>query len=184
MFFLEYPYAYSFDGYLTQAGAVPTHNGTASVWFEYGDDSEGLRRHGVGFVASRIEGIGLDFKWDSYQEDVGNGNRDELHFVDINVLFNVAKSEHYLVRAGIGANILGDAFGSESGINFTSRVDLFPAKPIVVSGEIDLGTIGDAETFHVAGKIGLLLDRFELFGGYDYRRIPLEGPMAGIQIWF
>ena len=32
-----------------------------------------------------------------------------------------------------------------------------------------------------------MLDRFELFGGYDYRRIgniELKGPMAGLQIWF
>ncbi len=112
---------------------------------------------------------------------------DELHFTDINVLFRIAESEHYIVRTGLGANIPGDAFATDDGFNVTAKIDLFPIDPLILSGELDLGTIGDAETFHVQGKAGLVSDRFEVFGGYDYRTIgsvPLQGAMLGVQVWF
>lgn len=132
-------------------------------------------------------GAGVDFQWNSYREELGGGLVDELHFADINFLYRLAEHETYLIRAGLGVNILGDAFATDTGINFTTRLDVFPVRPFVITTEIDLGTIGDTETIHGAARVGLILDRFELFGGYDYRRIgafELKGPMAGLQIWF
>ncbi len=160
---------------------------SGSARFEYGSSFDGLDRRGFGFLVEHSSRIGIDVKWDSYIEDVGGGVTDELHLTDINVLFRVAESPNYLVRAGIGANILGDAIGTDGGFNLTAKADFFPAEPLVISGELDMGTIGDAEMFHAAGKVGLMMDRFEIFGGYDYRTIggvPLQGAMLGIQVWF
>lgn len=172
---------------MTPAEPDLTQSWSARTTFEYGFKRDGLDRRGIGILAERIEGIGIDFKWDSYREDLGGGDSDELHISDLNLMYRLVDSERCLIRAGIGMNFLGDAFGTETGINFTSKVELFPVQPFVLSGELDLGTIGDAEMFHGALKAGLMLDRFELFGGYDYRDIggvKLKGPMAGLNIWF
>ena len=71
--------------------------------------------------------------------------------------------------------------------NFTLRGDFAPCRPVVLSGEIDLGRLGDAEHLHLAGTAGVMLDRFEVYGGYDYRRIgdvELQGPMIGLRLWW
>lgn len=160
---------------------------SARTTLEFGKDSRGLERTGLSILLEHQAGPGIDFQWNSYREDLGGGFTDELHFSDLNFLYRVAESEHYLVRAGLGVNILGDAYGTDAGINFTSRLDLFPVRPLAVTTEFDMGTIGDTETIHGAARVGLMLNRFELFGGYDYRRIgsiELKGPMAGLQVWF
>lgn len=182
--FLSFPYE---CGHLGVMSYGVQKNWAGSALFEYGSSFDGLDRRGFGLLLEHSSRLGIDFKWDSYIEDLGGGWTDELHLTDINVLCRVAESERYLIRAGLGANILGDAFGTDGGFNATAKVDLFPAQPLVLSGELDLGTIGDAELFHVSGKAGLMLDRFEIFGGYDYRTIggvPLKGAMIGLQVWF
>lgn len=183
--FQEFPYADGSPGYMARRKSPKRWS--ARTTLEFGKDSHGLERTGLGLLLEHQAGPGIDFQWNSYREDLGSGFTDELHFSDINVLYRVAESEHYLVRAGLGVNILGDAWGTDTGINFTSRLDLFPVRPLAVTTEFDMGTIGDTETIHGAARVGLMLDRFELFGGYDYRRIgniELKGPMAGLQIWF
>lgn len=182
--FADYPWSPGTSGVMRRG---LQKNWSGSVLFEYGSSFDGLDRQGVGFLVEHSSRIGIDFKWDSYVEDLGNGWTDELHLTEINVLCRVAQSENYLIRAGMGVNVLGDAFGTDAGFNVTTKADFFPVKPIVISGEVDVGTIGDAEMFHVSGKIGCMWDRFELFGGYDYRTIggvPLKGPMLGVQVWF
>ena len=181
--FLNYPYEFGNSGIMSFCS---TKEWAGTAFFEYGSSFDGLDRRGFGFLAEFTH-VGIDFKWDSYVEDIGGGFTDELHLTDINLMFRLADAEHYLVRAGLGGNILGDAFGTDGGFNATAKVDIFPVQPLVLSGEIDLGTIGDAEMFHAAGKIGLMMDRFEIFGGYDYRTISgieLKGAMIGCQIWF
>lgn len=182
--FADFPYAQGLPGLMCRG---PVKEWSGSVLFEYGSSFDGLDRRGFGAFIEHSSRVGLDVKWDSYVEDLGNGWTDELHFTDINLLFRVAQAEHYVIRAGLGANILGDAFATDGGFNVTAKLDLFPIDPLVLSAELDLGTIGDAETFHVLGKAGLMFDRFEIFGGYDYRTIgsvPLQGAMMGIQVWF
>lgn len=182
--FSDFPYQYELPGLMSRG---LTKQWSGSVLFEYGSDFDRLSRRGFGGLIEHSSRIGIDFKWDSYVEDLGQGWSDELHFTNVNLLFRVAESERYLVRAGAGANILGDAYATDAGFNITATADLFPVKPLVISGEIDLGTIGDAETLHLLGKVGLVFERFEVFGGYDYRTIgsvPLQGAMLGLQVWF
>lgn len=191
--FADYPYASSIVGdgpCVEQSGWLSQGSGksySGSVFFETGSDFDRLSRRGIGFLVEHESRFGIDFKWDSYVEDLGDGWTDELHITDLNLLFRIAESDHYVVRAGVGANFLGDAYGTEAGFNFTAKADVFPIKPIVLSGELDLGTIGDAEMFHLRGKVGVQLDRFEIFGGYDYRTlgsVPLQGALVGMQVWF
>ena len=182
--YTAYPYQFGDVGTLSMDRGK---NWSGSFDFEYGNSFDGLSRRAVGLVVENSSGAGLDLSWHSYTEDLGAGLSDELHITDINLMYRITQTERLLVRAGPGVNLLGDAFGSDAGFNMTAQADWFPADPVVVSGELDLGTIGDAEMFHAAGRVGLMLDRVELFGGYDYRDIggvALQGPMAGVQIWY
>ncbi len=182
--FLTFPYDCGMSGIMAR-GMHKEWSGRLK--YEFGSRFDGLNRQGIGFLSEHSSRLGFQFQWDTYVEDLGDGWTDELHLADVNVLFRVVESEKYLIRAGIGVNILGDAFGSDSGFTTTISAELFPVKPLVLSGELDLGTIGDAEMFHVMGKAGLMFNRFEVFGGYDYRTIggvALQGPMVGLQVWF
>ena len=39
---------------------------------------------------------------------------------------------------------------------------------LVTSGELDFGSLGDADVLHGRVTVGYLLDRVELFTGYDH----------------
>jgi hypothetical protein len=70
---------------------------------------------------------------------------DALWFGDGNALFRFAQSEWLVMRTGLGFNFLSDTSRTDFGFNFTYGGDFFPIRPFVVSGELDLGTLGPHE---------------------------------------
>ena len=87
----------------------------------------------------------------------------------------------------LGVNWSADNGRGAAGFNFTYGMDWFPVRPVVVSGTIDWGRLGDASLFHGRASIGLLLNRFEVFTGYDHYNLegaPLNGLVNGLRIWF
>jgi hypothetical protein len=186
--FLSYPYEDDFDSYIIKTHR-PTEDGDASarLWLEGGLEVDNVGRGSAGFLVQGIEGFGLDTHWNIYTEDLPVGETDRLRIGDFNLHYRIAESEDMHWRIGIGVNWLKDVVDTDYGINFTVGMDWFPAKPIVVSSEIDWGTVGTAETFHGRVTAGVLLERAELFGGYDYRTIgnvSLRGPIVGMRLWF
>lgn len=188
--FAPYPYAEGCAGcMLTTDGNSASHwpkDWAGQVQVELGSDFDGVDRTGGAFLIEGSGGLGLDFSWDSYREEY-QGSYDELHIGDANLLYRIAESDHALLRLGVGAAWFGDAYDTDFGVNFTLRGDLMPADPLVFSGELDLGTLGDAQHLHAAGSVGVMLGRAEVYGGYDYRRIgdvEIEGPMVGLRVWF
>lgn len=158
-----------------------------AVRFELGSDFDGLSRSGLAAQLEGSMGWGLDFKYDTYRESLAGGGYDELRIVDLNAMYRVVETNHSLIRVGMGVNFLGDAIGTEAGVNFTVKADFAPVRPFVLSTELDMGTVGHAETLHTAATLGVMTDRVELFGGYDYRRVgdaELQGPMLGLRLWF
>lgn len=185
--FASYPYALGCDGFQFETTGDCGGTWAGRVQVEIGSDFDGLDRTGVGFLIESIGGFGFDFDWDSFTEDLPGGGHDELHLAEFNFLYRVVQTDRSLVRVGIGPAWLGDSYDTDFGINFTLRGDFAPADPWILSGELDLGTLGDAQHVHATGTIGVMLNRCELFGGYDYRRIgdaELQGPMMGLRIWF
>ncbi|TWT66328.1 hypothetical protein Pla123a_47220 [Posidoniimonas polymericola] len=158
-----------------------------AVRFEIGSDLDGLSRSGLGVQLEGSLGWALDFKYDTYRESLPGGGYDELRIADVNAMYRVVETERSLIRVGMGVNFLGDAVETDTGVNFTIKADFAPWRPVVVSTELDMGTVGHAETLHGAATVGVMTDRLELFGGYDYRRVgeaELQGPMLGLRIWF
>lgn len=185
--FARYPYADGCEGYMYSSDSRVGKDWAGRVQFEFGSDFDGVDRTGGAFLIETVSGWGADFAWNSYREDVPGGGYDELHIGDANLLYRIAETDHSLVRVGVGAAWLGDAYDTDFGVNFTLRGDFMPADPVVLSGELDLGTLGDAQHVHAAGTVGVMLGRAEVYGGYDYRRIgdvEIEGPMLGLRVWF
>lgn len=185
--FAAYPYAGECGGFLFTASPGLGKRWSGQVQFELGSDFDGLDRDGVSFLLEGTAGFGVDFDWNTYTEELADGGHDELHIGELNLLYRVVETDRALVRVGVGAAWLGDRYDTNAGVNFTLQADLAPREPIVLSGQLDLGTLGDAQHLHAAGTVGVMLNRCEVFGGYDYRRIggvEIQGPMVGVRVWF
>lgn len=184
--FAPYPYAPGATGCLT--GAV----GEGKEWLghlglEQGLATDDVDRTGFTLFVEGESGFGANFEWHSLTEDLAGGGHDELHLGELDITYRLVESDHALVRAGLGLNWLGDRYDTDFGVNFTVGADFFPVRPIVLSTELDLGTVGDAQMLHLSGTAGWMMGRMELFGGYDYRRIGdavIEGPLVGLRLWF
>ena len=88
---------------------------------------------------------------------------------------------------GAGINYAGLPNGVGVGPNLTSTVDLFVRRPLVMSARGDVGTVDGTPTMAARGTIGFMLRSFELYAGYDARRLDnllLQGPMVGVRAWF
>lgn len=185
--FAPYPYAEGAQGFMLVGSPGAGKNWSGRVGVERGSDFADIDRTGFAFLLEGKSGLGIDFDWDSYTEDLPGGGYDELHIGEVDFLYRFIESDALLFRAGLGVAWFGDAYDTNAGINFTLKADYAPSDPLVLSGELDLGTLGDAEHFHSAGTVGVMIRRCELFGGYDYRRIgdvEIQGPMLGLRLWF
>ncbi|MEM6995021.1 MAG: hypothetical protein AAF721_31195 [Myxococcota bacterium] len=103
------------------------------------------------------------------------------------------------VQWGIGPGFTYVASARTStplGASGSTRVDVFPAKPFVLSGRLDVGRLRAEHldlgsprpyTFTARAQAGVLLRRWELYGGYAYKSIgtlAAYGPLAGVRAWF
>jgi hypothetical protein len=131
--------------------------------------------------------FGLDTQMDWLREPGTGLVDDELWLGDCNVVFRFAQSERAQFYSGVGFNWLDDPINTDFGFNFTYGADFFPAKPWVVSSSIDWGTLGRAEQFRFRTTAGLMINRVEVFAGYEYLdidRTQLNTYVGGVGIWF
>lgn len=98
------------------------------------------------------------------------------------------------VSAGIGANAMIDGrvgLGQERvdafGVNGTFRATVLPVRPVVLRARLDVGQLGVAPAVLGRATAGVIIGRFEAFGGYEARRVGdvvLHGPTVGGRMWF
>ncbi|REJ92920.1 MAG: hypothetical protein DWQ34_12020 [Planctomycetota bacterium] len=184
--FADAPYSDHHNGYLliNSPGAGRSVAGRFST--EYGNDLSGLSRVGTRLLVDTSSRIGFDAEWSQWTEEV-RGGHDSLSTGDFNAILRFAQSERVQFRSGIGFNWLADSHDSDFGVNLTYGVDLFPARPWVVSSTFDCGTLGDAVLFRARGSVGVVWKCAELFTGYDYQRFgsaDLHGPIIGLRLWY
>lgn len=183
--FAAYPFAGGGSGFFTEDGKGKPWLG--KLQFELGDGGDEVSRTGIAFSLEGDQGFGIDFDWDSYTEDLPADEHDELHLGQVNLMYRVAETDHALVRAGVGVGWLGDAYGTEAGLNLTMQADLLLTENWTASADLDFGTLGDADTLHASGTIGRRFGMAEVYAGYDYRRIgevDLQGPTVGLRLWW
>jgi len=184
----DLPYAENWDGYFVNQVPQPEWAKPWSGRFlaESGTNFDGLQKHGGRLRLDTSSRWGLDTEWNFRRETLSSGH-DTLWNGDANLVYRFAQSRRAAFYTGLGVNWLSDRFGGNAGFNFTYGADFYPADPWVISGVIDWGTLGHATMFHGRATVGMMLNRLEVFTGYDYLKLggtSLPSFVAGVQLHF
>lgn len=120
--------------------------------------------------------------------------RDRLHFATFELGPQFSPGERLAVRFGLAGNIMFDDQRSLSedptvtpGIGAAAEFDLYPIRPLVVSGRGSIMRLGDTVFMEARGTLGVSINRVEVFAGYDHRLVgdvPLGGPVVGAAVRF
>ena len=188
-YFPEYPYQDGIPGYMMIDPELPIKPFAYSLQAgtEYADDFDGMSRIGTHFLIDTTTRFGIDSEVNYWRESLGGGRHDDIWTGDANLVFRFAQSERIQMRTGLGTNWIANDVGSDFGFNFTYQGDFFPQKPWVISGELDLGSLGDETLVHGRITTGLQWRRAEMLIGYDYYEVgqtKLNGFVSGIRLWF
>ena len=154
---------------------------------EYADSVNGLSRTSGELLLSTAGRFGMDTQWHYFNEQFPDRGSDHLWIGDWNLVFRFAQSEHAEFRTGFGFNWLNDPTDTNFGFNWTYGADFFPIKPWVFSTSMDLGRLGDAGLFHGRATVGVILNRFEVYTGYDYfdiGHVGISSLVGGVRLWF
>ena len=99
-------------------------------------------------------------------------------------------AQHSTVQFRTGLKFLHWNYEGDSanGVALTYGFDFFPGKPIVGSVNAMIGPLGDKGSvfYDVRGTLGFLLERAEIYAGYDFMGIDdvhLGGPVVGFRFW-
>lgn len=153
---------------------------------DYASDEDDVDRMGFGLLMHATGGLGIETGVRLFREEAADF-RDHLWIGDFNVVYELSATKYVRTRAGVGLNWLADRYGAAAGLNLTAGTDVF-AGPVTFSGELDFGTMGDADVLH--GRITAavrLQEHAEWFAGYDYLDIggvEIHGVLAGLRFRF
>lgn len=153
---------------------------------EFGSDFDDLERTAFGLELEHASRFGLALEWARWREDLGAGGTDELDLGELDVVYRFAQARSAAFWSGVGLNVLDDELETDYGVNFTYGAT-FLAAPLTLGFDSDLGTLGDATLTHLGFSAGFVLDRFELFAGYDNWDIDsarLTSWSLGLRGWF
>lgn len=163
---------------------------TSDAWFGRftafgGSDFDTLDQYQFALLAQIPHAFGLDVAVHSFRESTPSIS-DQLWLGDANVVIEPIFGD-LRARIGVGFNWLHDNVGTDYGINLTGGFDLDLSQVLMLTGEIDLGGVGEADLLHAQLTLGYQLGPAELFGGYNYYRIggtKLDGAIAGLRFRF
>ena len=197
--FVAYPYCSDYPGYRVPRigywpeflkpwdGGVEPLRWSARLSGEDGNDFTGLNRAQGQFLLETSSCWGFLTSWNHFHERLGAGRSDEMTLGDANVILSGGLSGDCVVRIGLGVRTLIDRGRTDWGFNFHIGGDVFPVRPLIFSWSADFGTVGDAGVAHGRATLGVMQNRWEIFGGYDAMLIggtTLHGPLIGVRLWF
>jgi hypothetical protein len=171
----KYPYAKACDSWSVRLAIEESH------------DFDRLNRVTAHLLAEHLSRLGIQASWSWLHEELPRRRTDDLFLGDVNLVLRFAQSNWGQFRSGIGFRWLADDRDTDFGFNFTYGADFYPVKPLVLSTQLDLGTLGEASVVHLRGTLGVNLERVELYGGYDFLKIggvEVQGPVVGLRFWF
>jgi len=191
------PYANGIDGYVRFADMGHTRKdatgraylgggGALRMRLESGWLGPDLSRLTVGGRLSSSQRIGLETEWTLYSEFLTGNVSDRLWLGDVNVSFIFAQNPWVQFHSGLGVRVMNDDIQTDVGFNFTYGLDLYVAKPVIISASIDMGGLGEAFVTHLKAHAGIILGTVEVYAGYDridVGRSVFGGPIIGIRSW-
>lgn len=129
--------------------------------------------------------LDVDTDWALFSEYT-NKNSDHMVLGREHLALRFAESAKVQFRTGIGARHLWDSQGWVHGFDLTYGFDAFPARPIVLSAEGSLGSLGKAFAPTVRATLGVLIGPVEIAAGWDQRWISdvtFGGPLVALRGW-
>jgi hypothetical protein len=148
----------------------------ADNWFQewnmrmsanYGSDFDDLTLAGMDLLIAEPGSLGLDTSV-NYLLEEGSNFRNHLWIGDVNLIYETLLAEHLRGRIGVGMNWLGDSIGGKVGLNLTAGLDLQINQNWILSGQADIGSLGDADFRHGQINLGRRFGAAELLLGYDH----------------
>lgn len=154
---------------------------------EYGDNFDDTNHIRGNLIVNSGLPIGFDTEFAYRHDDVRRRGTNHLWTGDFNFIYRFGKIRNAEIRAGLGVNWLTGGNSTEVGFNSTYGVDIYLARPWIISTSFDWGTLGSESLFHFRITGGLDFGRFEIFAGYDFYEIgnlERKNIVAGLGMWF
>lgn len=187
------PYAASFGGYsipaLDSEGTVHAERTAFRLDAEVGWAIGGAARAGV---AARIQlPFSIDFatRYSLFIEPLEEGVA-AAALGRTGLELRIFESPEMQLRLGGGLRHFQDGAGGVFGGDFIVGVDLFPVRPLILTGEASVGMVGEAIVAMARLQVGFIVDITEICVGYHYEglitenvHVDLGGPMLGLRVW-
>jgi hypothetical protein len=192
--FRKWPYWNGDDGWFSSSEASDdVRPSAAQVWSEWGRLDAGFNRFAMGgrwWITPFIQAEG---EWNRYFERLADGGRDTLTVGWIGLGGGGAINDRLHLRLRLGEAFLHTGDSTASGPYIGVGIDGFPARPLVLSAQTDIGLIRVDEfspetvlsSWRATG--GAMLWRMEFYLGWQGVRvetITMDGPVAGMRAWF
>jgi hypothetical protein len=191
-YFPEHPYEQPRGYMIISPDTLPdntwwlAHSHSLRSTVEYGTDFAEQELLGAKFLWEHSNRFGADARFVQLRDSTTQGDND-IWFGDANVLFRFAQHEKWQFRGGMGMNWFSENARADLGVNFTYGVDWYPVRPVIMSTELDLGTLGKGHLFHLQTTCGVNWHRLEGYIGYDYTDIGTAQYnffLCGVRGWF
>jgi hypothetical protein len=185
--FAQFPYDQTPGYILANDPAIAPRSWAGRLDVEWAESFDQLDQIGAHMLLETATRFGVDLRAKHLQERLDAGTRDQLWLGDCNLTFRFAQTARVQFRAGLGFNWLTDDARTDLGFNFVYGADFFPRKPWVLSAVLDAGTLGHAGLFRFQTTAGVMVNRLELYTGYEYAdigRTQWNALIGGIRLWF
>ena len=155
---------------------------------DVGDDFDSMSRFGGHlFLDTSIHRLGFLANVNYFREELILGREDDAVMTDFNLTWRVTQSASVLMHLGAGVRTWTYDGETDAGINGLYRADWFPVNQIHLSALFEAGSLREQLVLHGQIQAGFMFSHGEIFLGYDLLRIKnvnLQGPSAGIRLWF
>lgn len=166
---------------------APAEPWCARITIQGGTDFDDLTTGRLGLIFHYPGARGLDSSVTVFH-DSGMDSHDHLTLGDVNLVHKLLAGDHFRLLFGYGLNWLSDSFGNETGINLTTGFDWHLAPRWWMTGELDLGSIGDAGLTHLQVGFGRALGPSTVwatdFSSYDIGGVSIKTIFSGLQFRF
>ena len=166
---------------------TPLHLGNGRLRGDYVTDFDETEKVGIQILTQGGLGAGIDAEVNYWQRPVANLGREALWTGDVNMLYSLSPIDRFKMRGGVGGSWLLDQGQAQYGYNFTYGVDIYTLWRFMFTGEIDWGEIGGDELLRYRFGLGVTVESFDIFAGYESQEIDNEelgGFMTGVAVWY